>query len=148
MGCISTPAQHIRGTMNLAMNSLEGLLDAIWDYQRMAPHKLSDENLESILWNKVPMELQREVKEITDGSVQELLHKLLRAKEVLAERKQRGWTNSNPRGFPKSSVSNVGKQTVPLLHQTRVALMVSPKVRLQRCQAEILDVSSVTRRGT
>ena len=67
----------------------------------MAPHKLSDENLKFILWNKVPMELQREVKEIADGSVQELLHKLLRAEEVLAERKQRGWTNNNPKGVPQ-----------------------------------------------
>ena len=112
MGCIWTPAQHIRGAMNLAVNSL-GLLKDCWMPCGMAPHKLSDENLESILWNKVPMELQREVKELTDGSVQELLHKLLRAEEVLAERKRRGWTNSNPRGFPKPSVSSVGKQTVP-----------------------------------
>jgi len=54
--------------------SVQGLLDAMRDYQRMAPHKLSDENLESILWYKVPMELQREVEEITDRSVQELLY--------------------------------------------------------------------------
>ena len=39
---------------------------------------LSDSILESILWNKVPIELQQEVKEIMDGSVQELLMKLLR----------------------------------------------------------------------
>ena len=43
------------------------------DYQRMAPTKLTDETLESILWNKAPVELQREVREIPDGSVQELL---------------------------------------------------------------------------
>jgi len=49
--------------------SAQGLLDAMRDYQRMAPQKLSDETLESILWNKVPTELQKEVKEITDGSV-------------------------------------------------------------------------------
>ena len=59
------------------------------DYQRMAPHKLTDGTLESILWNKVPIELQQEVKEITDGSVQELLQRLLRAEAVLAERKRR-----------------------------------------------------------
>jgi len=56
------------------------------NYQRMAPRKLTDETLESILWNKVPVELQKEVKEITDGSVQELLHRLLRAEAVLQER--------------------------------------------------------------
>ena len=53
----------------------------------MAPQKLTDVCLESILWNKVPVELQREVKEITtDGSVHELLQKLLRAEAVIQER--------------------------------------------------------------
>ena len=48
----------------------------------MAPRKLTDVCLESILWNKVPVEL-REVKEITtDGSVHELLQKL-RAEAVI-----------------------------------------------------------------
>ena len=70
-------------------NSIQGLVDAMRDYQRMAPHKLRDETLESIFWNKVPIELQQEVQEITDGSVQELLQKLLRAESVIAERKQR-----------------------------------------------------------
>ena len=53
------------------------------------PQKLRDETLESIPWNKVLVELQQEVKEITDGSVQELLQKLLKAETVLAERKRR-----------------------------------------------------------
>jgi len=34
----------------------------------MAPQKLKDETLESILWNKVPVELQQELKEILDNS--------------------------------------------------------------------------------
>ena len=68
---------------------MQGLLDAMRDYQRMAPSKLSDEVLESILWNKAPVELQREIKEITVGSVQELLHKLLHAKSTLQERERR-----------------------------------------------------------
>jgi len=51
----------------------------------MAPQKLTDAALESILWNKVPLKLQREVKEITDGSIQELLQKLLRAESVVNE---------------------------------------------------------------
>jgi len=55
----------------------------------MAPWKLTDETLESILWNKVPIELQKEVKEITDGSVQELLYKLLKAEAVLQETARR-----------------------------------------------------------
>lgn len=68
--------------------SVRGLVDAMRDYQRMASQKLTDTVLESILWNKVPLELQQEVKEITDGSVQELLQKLLRAESVVAERKR------------------------------------------------------------
>ena len=49
------------------------------DYQRiLAPHvpKLSGANLESILWNKVPIKLQKEVDEMTKGSLQELFQKL------------------------------------------------------------------------
>ena len=69
--------------------SAQGLLNAMRDYQRLAPQKLTDESLESILWNKVPIELQKEVKAIPDGSVQELLQQLLRAEIVLAERKRR-----------------------------------------------------------
>jgi len=69
--------------------SAQGLLDAMRDYQRMAPEKLSDATMESILWNEVPVELQQELKEIPDGSVQELLKKLLRAESVVAERKRR-----------------------------------------------------------
>ena len=42
--------------------------------------------------NKVPFELQQEVREITDGSVQELLQKLLKAELVIAERKRRSNT--------------------------------------------------------
>ena len=51
----------------------------------MASDKLTDSTLESILWNKVPVELQKEVKEIT-GSMQELLQKLFRAESVIAKR--------------------------------------------------------------
>ena len=65
------------------------------DYQRMAPQKLTDTVLESILWNKVPVKLQKEVKEITDGSVQELLQKLLKAESVVEERDRRVPGNSS-----------------------------------------------------
>ena len=58
------------------------------DYQRMAPQKLSDANLESILWNKVPIKLQKEVGQITEGSLQELFQKLLKAEEVVKERER------------------------------------------------------------
>ena len=70
--------------------SAQSLLTAMREYQRIAPHKLTDVCLESILWNKVPVELQKEVKEITtDGSVQELLQKLMQAEAVVQERKCR-----------------------------------------------------------
>jgi len=36
--------------------------------------------------NKVPIELQKELGEIPDGSVQELLQRLLRAEMVIQER--------------------------------------------------------------
>ena len=42
----------------------------------MAPQKLSDANLESILWNKVLIKLQKEVGEMTKGSLRELFQKL------------------------------------------------------------------------
>jgi len=69
--------------------SAQGLVTAMREYQ-MAPQKPTDVCLESILWNKIPVELQREVKEITtDGSVHELLQKLLRTEAVLQERARR-----------------------------------------------------------
>ena len=55
----------------------QGLLDAMRGYQCMAPEKLSDATIESTLWNKVPVALQQELKEIPDGSVHELLQGLL-----------------------------------------------------------------------
>jgi len=55
--------------------SVQGLLEAMKDYQRKAPDQLSNDDLNSILWNKVPIKLQ---KEVVDWSLQELLHCLLR----------------------------------------------------------------------
>lgn len=84
------------------------------DYQRMAPTRLTDGTLESILWNKAPVELQREVKEIPDGSVQELLQRLLRAEEVVAEWKRRSQTLENARKLqvrvPSRDVSSQGSE--------------------------------------
>ena len=68
---------------------VQGLLEAMRDYQRMAPQKLSDANLESILWNKVPIKLQKEVGQLTEGSLQELFQKLLKAEEIVKERERR-----------------------------------------------------------
>ena len=52
------------------------------DYQHMATWKLNDETLESILWNKVQIKLQKKLGEISDGSVQEI-QTLLRAEMVI-----------------------------------------------------------------
>ena len=73
--------------------SAQGLLEALKDYQRMAPDQLSNNNLISILWNKVPVTLQKEVKEIKDWSLQELLQRLLRAEARIEEREQRNKGN-------------------------------------------------------
>ena len=62
-----------------SFGSVRGLLESMRDYQHiLAPHvqKLSDADLESILWNKVPIKLQKEVGEMTKGSLQELFQKL------------------------------------------------------------------------
>ena len=66
------------------------------DYQQMAMQKVIDTVLESILWNKVPIKLQRELKEIPDGSVQELLQRLLKAESVVEERERRA-SEGDPR---------------------------------------------------
>ena len=52
------------------------------DYQRMAPQKLS------IMWNKVPVKLQKEVSQMSEGSLQELFQKLLKAEETVKERER------------------------------------------------------------
>ena len=62
------------------------IANAMQDYQRMATRKFTDQVLEYILWNKVPVKLQLEVKELIDGLVQELLHKLLKVESVVEER--------------------------------------------------------------
>ena len=89
--------------------SVQGLVDAMRDYQSMAPQKLTDVALESILWNKVPLKLQREVREITDGSVQELLQKLLRAESVVEERERRTQEPRRKR-FPGSTTQENNQQ--------------------------------------
>ena len=52
---------------------VQGLLEAMKDYQRKAPDQFSNDNLISILWNKVSFKLQKEFGEIKDWSLQELL---------------------------------------------------------------------------
>ena len=124
--------------------SAQGLLDAVRDYQRMAPRKLTDDTLESILWNKVPIELQKEVKEITDGSVQELLQRLLRAEAVLAERRRRSQSTSATVKSPTSSQERTQNQAgggvtkrdvnrIPVKNKS-TAEMVAKELKCYKCE--------------
>ena len=93
-----------------SFGSVQGLLEAMRDYQRMAPQKLSDANLESILWNKVPIKLQKEVGQLTEGSLQELFQKLLKAEEIVRERERR---SSSLRGSATHEFRNKASYRVP-----------------------------------
>ena len=83
----------------------QGLLEAMKDYQRMAPDQLFNNNLISIVWNKVPVTLQ---KEVGDWSLQELLQRLLRAEARLEERecssKVNDWSKTRKPGGYRSVV--------------------------------------------
>ena len=68
------------------LGSVQALLEGMREYQRLAPDKLSDTNLESILWNKVPVMLQKEVGEMKEWSLQELFQRLLKAEAQVQER--------------------------------------------------------------
>ena len=61
----------------------QGLVASMREYQRVAPQKLTDVCLESILWNKVPVELQQEGKEIATVGLVHKLQKLFRAEAVI-----------------------------------------------------------------
>ena len=80
--------QHCHDLQYDSFDSIQGLLESIRDYQRMAPQKLSDANLESVLCNKVPIKLQKEDSQMTEGSLQELFRKMLKAEEVVKERER------------------------------------------------------------
>ena len=59
------------------------------EYQHIAPSKLSDANLESILWNKVPYAMQREVGEMKEWTLNEVFQRLLKAESRVLERERR-----------------------------------------------------------
>ena len=58
------------------------------EYQHIAPSKLSDANLESILWNKVPYAMQREVGEMKEWTLNEVFERLLKAESWVLERER------------------------------------------------------------
>ena len=105
------------------LGSVQALLEAMREYQRLAPEKLSDANLESILWNKVPVVLQKEVGEIKEWSLQELFQRLLKAEARVQERERRQQSESTVQlagniteGMKNVSIDN-RKRSVPA--QTR-----------------------------
>ena len=118
-----------------SFGSVQGLLEAMRDYQRMAPQKLSDANLESILWNKVPIKLQKEVGQLTEGSLQELFQKLLKAEEIVKERERRNSVSksSASREFrPKSYYRTPAQNTSSVPSQQNPQREDNYKTRLQQ----------------
>ena len=100
------------------LGSVQALLEAMREYQRMAPEKLSDTNLESILWNKVPYTVQREVGEMKDWALQELFQRLLKAEARVQERERRQQSvvtqlDRAPVTVHRGAANPVDKQTVP-----------------------------------
>jgi len=64
---ILTQGQHINAAMNCNTSMfgfVQGLFNAMREYQCKAPLKLMNKVLELVLWNKVPVELQTEVKRL------------------------------------------------------------------------------------
>ena len=118
-----TAYQHCHELRYDQFGSSQGLLAAMQEYQHMAPQKLTDVCLESILWNKVPVKLQQEVKEIpTDGSVNAFLQKLLRAEAVIQERPWRAKASSSDLVLKRGTSSQSRKDSIsevtnkPLAH--------------------------------
>ena len=90
-------------------------------YQLMVvARKLTDEILESILWNKVPLELHKELGEIPNGSVQELLQRLLHAEMVIQERARR---SGNGEKFPKKERQRVKLSLVSLTRSLKIRVI-------------------------
>ena len=87
------------------LGSVQALLEAMREYQRLAPEKLSDANLESILWNKVPVVLQKEVGEMKEWSLQELFQRLLKAEARVQERERRQQPVPNQSGSATATVN-------------------------------------------
>ena len=84
------------------LSSLQGLLDAMKDYLRMAPNKLTDDVLESILLN-----LSLYIKlEFSDGSVQALVNKLLKAELALEERARRNTDKDRKIAYGQGKLQN------------------------------------------
>ena len=106
-------------------HSVQGLMSAMREYQRMAPTMLTDAVMESILWNKVPVTLQQEIKEWSVGNVQVLLQKLLRAEQVVQERNRR--FNKEQRG--QTLASRKARERPPSQSSDSLPTMVGPETQ-------------------
>ena len=62
------------------------------------------------MWNKVPIKLQKEVGQLTEGSLQELFQKLLKVEEIVRERERR---SSSLRGSATREFRNKASYRVP-----------------------------------
>ena len=103
--------------------SVQGLLESMREYQCIAPSKLSDANLESILWNKVPYPIQREVGEMKEWTLNELFQRLLKAESRVLERErqQKGITGTgvtSQEGITKATPSRLSNP-VPVHNQAQ-----------------------------
>lgn len=78
--------------------SVQEPLESMREYQCMVPSKLSDANLESILWNNVLYAKQREVGEMKEWTLNELFQRLLRVESRVLEREryQQAMNNTSP----------------------------------------------------
>ena len=54
----------------------------------MEPNKLSDANLESILWNKVPYAMQQEIEEMKERTLKELFQRPLKVESWVLEKEK------------------------------------------------------------
>ena len=129
--------------------SVQGLLEAMRDYQRMAPQKLSDANLESLSWNKVPIKLQKEVGQLTKGSLQEMFQKLLKAEEIVKERERRNSVSksSASREFrPKSYYRTPAQNTSSVQSQQNPEREDNYKTRLHQEPLKMLSASSAVKK--
>ena len=60
------------------------------------------------MWNKVPVKLQKEVSQMTEGSLQETFQKLLKAEESVKERERRiNQKSSEGRQFQNMQVQKI-----------------------------------------
>ena len=144
------------------LGSVQALLEAMREYQRLAPEKLSDANLESILWNKVPVALQKEVGEIKEWPLQECFQRLLKEKPELKNEKgdcsrrdpssllTHGQVEKQGERCQRVGRDYLCRQEVDLINKkaTQQHQLKARISHLQRCRQGALNASTVMKRAT